>query len=127
MLLFLYQSQTHLYKQLPDRYYRCLYDFLNEPELSSSSLLELFFDLLLISLKQDTNLNRVMAFMKRLFQICFEANPNFIITCLILFSKLQETHPGLQTMLVRREHFLEEEGEVEKYDMFKRDPLHSKA
>lgn len=31
LLLFLYQSQSHLYKQLPDRYYRCLYDFLNEP------------------------------------------------------------------------------------------------
>jgi ribosome biogenesis protein MAK21 len=67
--------------------------------MPNSSLLELFFDLLLISVKQDTNLNRVMAFVKRLFQVCFTANPNFIITCLIAFSKIRETHSGLHTML----------------------------
>ena len=68
-----------------------------------------------------------MAFTKRLFQIYFEANPNFIITCLILFSKLSESHAGLHTMLTKSDHFLGEDEENDKYDMFKREPLHAKA
>lgn len=116
LLLFLYQNHQ---SQLPDRYYRALYDFLNEQELHQSSLLELFFDLLLISLKQDNNLNRVMAFCKRILQVCFTAAANFTCTCLILLSKLLETHTGLKTMLNKVEGFLDE-GEEGRYDMSKR-------
>lgn len=70
LFLFLYQTLGYLNKSLPDRYYNSLYSFLNENELLNSSLLELFFDLLLISIKQDENLPRIQAFVKRLLQLC---------------------------------------------------------
>ena len=48
----------------------------------------MFFDLLMISLKEDQNLNRNLAFIKRLLQLCFEAQSNFVVTCLILIGKI---------------------------------------
>jgi hypothetical protein len=48
----------------------------------------MFFDLLLLSMKEDQNLNRNLAFIKRLLQLCFESESNFVVTCLILISKV---------------------------------------
>lgn len=54
------------------------------------SLTEVFFDLLLVSLKQDENINRVLAFLKRILQLCMTAQANFIVTSLILIGKIFE-------------------------------------
>ena len=103
LLLFLYQTLGSLNQELPDRYFNCLYTFLNDSTLLNTSLLELFFDLLLISVKHDNNLPRVHAFVKRLLQLCFEAQPPFIITSLILLSKLQDK---VEPLLTKREGYL---------------------
>jgi ribosome biogenesis protein MAK21 len=88
LLLFLFQSCTHLRGSISDRFYRVLYEFLNTNEILHCSISEMFFDLLLLSMKEDQNLNRTLAFIKKLLQLCFEAQSNFIVTCLILINKV---------------------------------------
>lgn len=88
LYLFLFQYYSHLYGSISDRFYRSLYEFINQPEILHCSLTEVFFDLLLISLQQDTNINRILAFIKRILQLCLTAQPNFITTTLIMLSKL---------------------------------------
>lgn len=91
----------------------------------------MFFDLLLLSMKEDQNLNRNLAFIKRLLQLCFESESNFIVTCLILINKVVLEKESIQIMMKQKENILEEKedletevnGNVEKslpYDMNKR-------
>ena len=68
----------------------------------------MFFDLLLLSMKEDQNMNRTLAFIKRLLQLCFEAQSNFIVTCLILINKVILEKESIQIMMKQRENNLEE-------------------
>lgn len=82
ILLFIFQF-LNAEKALNDRYYRVLYEFvisciifhlisifqLLSEKIWHSSLTELFFDLLYFSMKQDTSIVRVKAFVKRLLQV----------------------------------------------------------
>ena len=88
LLLFLFQTHSYIHDCLPDRFYRSVYDFLTNDDLIHCSLSELFFDLLLVSLRSDENLPRVMALIKRLLQLCFSSNTAFLITCLIMIDKV---------------------------------------
>jgi ribosome biogenesis protein MAK21 len=63
--LFIFQI-LQAQNQLSDRYYRLLYGLLLEEGVFATSLNEVFFDLIFFSLKEDQNLNRVRAFVKRL-------------------------------------------------------------
>lgn len=62
----------------------------------------MFFDLLLICMKEDQNLNRTLAFIKRLLQLCFEAETNFIATCLILVNKVILEKDSIQIMMKQK-------------------------
>ena len=108
LLLFLFQSCTHLRGSISDRFYRVLYEFLNTNEILHCSISEMFFDLLLLSMKEDQNMNRTLAFIKRLLQLCFEAQSNFIVTCLILINKVILEKESIQIMMKQRENNLEE-------------------
>lgn len=88
LLLFLFQGHSHLHGSLPDRYFRILYEFIGTEEILRCSLVEVFFDLLLVSIKQDTNMNRSWAFLKRILQLCLGGQTNFIVTCLLLIGRI---------------------------------------
>lgn len=109
LLLFLFQSCTHLKGAISDRFYRVLYEFINTKEILRCSIAEMFFDLLLLSMKEDQNLNRTLAFIKRLLQLCFEAQSNFIVTCLILINKVILEKESIQIMMKQKENNLEED------------------
>lgn len=106
LLLFLFQSCTNLKGSISDRFYRVLYQFLGSNEILHCSLAEMFFDLLLISLKEDTNMNRMLAFIKRLLQLCFTAQANFIVTCLILINKVIMEKQPLQIMMKQKQNLM---------------------
>lgn len=103
LYLFLFQYHSHIHGSLTDRYYRSLYDFINHGEILHCSLAELFFDLVLISIKQDENINRALAFMKRMLQLCFSAQANFIATTLIMIGKILEEKESLRIVMHQKE------------------------
>ena len=72
----------------------------------------MFFDLVLVSIKQDENINRMMAMCKRLLQLCFHANSNFIITTLLMLDKIIQSNEGFKTMMFQSENFMAEEDNI---------------
>mgnify|MGYP000156218486 CR=1 FL=1 len=78
------------------------------------SLAELFFDLVVISIKQDENVNRVLAFLKRMLQLCITAQANFIVTTLIMIGKIMEEKDSLKIILRQKENVMSDEGEEGK-------------
>ncbi len=84
--------------------------------------------MLLISVKEDNNINRVLAFIKKLLQLCFNAQTNFVVTSLILIGKIFQEKEALHIILKQKENCMrEEDDENKKYDMFKREPIYSGA
>ena len=79
-----------LYAQdnLNDRFYRALYQKLASPELHTSSRQGLFLNVLFKAMKNDTQLPRVAAFIKRLLQICHHQEPSFTCGSLYLASEI---------------------------------------
>jgi len=71
-----------------DRYYRTLYDSLIDPRLVTSSKQAMYLNLLFKSLKSDTSLPRVMAFVKRLLQMLGLQQPPFICGALFLLGEV---------------------------------------
>ncbi|EIW71398.1 hypothetical protein TREMEDRAFT_67745 [Tremella mesenterica DSM 1558] len=94
-----------------DRFYRTLYDSLFDPRLITASKQAMYLNLLFKSLKADTSVSRVMAFVKRLLQMLTSHQPPFICGALYLLGELFSTTPGLRRMLVEpeddEEHFVD--------------------
>ncbi|RCK57555.1 Ribosome biogenesis protein MAK21 [Candida viswanathii] len=130
-----------------DRYYRTLYESLLDPRLANSSKQGIYLNLLFKSLKNDINNKpRVLAFVKRMLQICSHwLNVGAVSGMLFLMMELSKTIPEVSDMLVdvasrpeeendqeeqaAKEKAKEEEKEVadEEYDPRKRDPKFANA
>jgi ribosome biogenesis protein MAK21 len=136
-------------QETSDRFYRTLYESLLDPRLLTSSKQAMYLNLLFKAVKADTNLNRVMAFVKRLVQVMLGHQPPFICGALYLLGELFSTTTGLSTLVTEPEdsgieHFVDAPDGDEKakpvelptgtdrkpeheYDGRKRDPQHSNA
>lgn len=79
-----------------DRFYRALYSLLFDNELRNSTKLTLFFKILYKAIKNDTQIYRQYAFIKRLLQLCLHMNPPFICCSLFLVSEVLKTQPLLR-------------------------------
>ncbi|KAJ8110584.1 hypothetical protein OPT61_g6613 [Boeremia exigua] len=130
-----------------DRFYRTLYESLLDPRLITTSKHIMYLNLLFRSLKADTSIKRVKAFVKRLLQIIHMHEPPFICGVLYLVNELITTFPSIKSMLStpedhvddgEDEHFedVPEDGEEKAdekkpakpaYDARKRDPEHAQA
>ena len=107
------------------------------PDIRKSSLNELLFDLLYSTMKEDLYPNRVKAFAKRLLQNASHAQPPFVISTLLLISRLIPDQPLLKVTQVKLglKESAEEKLEIEEvtdgrskgYDPLKREPLYSNA
>jgi ribosome biogenesis protein MAK21 len=87
-------------KQLAvDRFYRTLYESLLDPRLVTSSKHSLYLNLLFRSLKNDVDVRRVKAFVKRLIQVLSLHQPSFACGILFLIFELRTTFPDLHTLL----------------------------
>ncbi|KAL2128511.1 hypothetical protein VTI74DRAFT_9097 [Chaetomium olivicolor] len=91
-------------KQLAvDRFYRTLYESLLDPRLITSSKHALYLNLLFRAMKNDVDVRRVKAFVKRLIQVLSLHQPPFTCGILFLIAELQTTFPDLRTMLYEAE------------------------
>ncbi|KAH9430808.1 hypothetical protein MCOR02_008135 [Pyricularia oryzae] len=87
-------------KQLAvDRFYRTLYESLLDPRLVTSSKQTLYLNLLYKSLKNDVDVRRVKAFVKRMLQIVNLHQPSFICGILYLIAELEGVFPDLKALL----------------------------
>uniref|UniRef100_A0A3B4AXR4 CCAAT/enhancer-binding protein zeta n=1 Tax=Periophthalmus magnuspinnatus TaxID=409849 RepID=A0A3B4AXR4_9GOBI len=116
-LMLLYQVMDSQ-QSVSDRYYGALYRKLLDPGLSGSSRQGMFLNLLYKSLRSDTVLRRVKAFLKRLLQVSAEQSPAFVCGALFLLSEVLKSRPVLRCLLQtsevregRREEELEEDSE----------------
>jgi ribosome biogenesis protein MAK21 len=149
--LMLIQQLTVANKVSGDRFYRTLYESLLDPRVATSSKQSLYLNLLYKSLKNDLNVRRVKAFVKRLMQVLGMHQPSFICGIFYMIRELEKTFPGLMAMVDQPEELDDDEEEnfrdvpdeddepVEEvaveakakknnvYDPRKRDPEHSNA
>ncbi|PSR91954.1 CBF/Mak21 family-domain-containing protein [Coniella lustricola] len=82
-----------------DRFYRTLYESLLDPRLIRSSKQALYLNLLFRSLKNDIDVRRVKAFVKRMLQICHLHEAPFVCGILYLVVQLEGSFPDLKTLL----------------------------
>ncbi|PFH63341.1 hypothetical protein XA68_13798 [Ophiocordyceps unilateralis] len=128
--LLLIQQLTSTRHLAADRFYRTLYESLLDPRLVTSSKQSLYLNLLLRALKNDVDVRRVKAFVKRMLQIAGLHQPPFICGLLYVAGHLRQTFPGLSTLLEepeRSEFDGDEPQNQERYDGRKRNPEHSNA
>lgn len=150
----LIQQLTSSHQVGADRFYRTLYESLLDPRVATSSKQSLYLNLLFKALKNDVNVRRVKAFVKRLVQILGMHQPAFICGVFFLIRELEKTYAGLQTLLDQPEENDSDDEEVFRdvpdeddeqqpqepvedsvkpqklangYDPRKRDPEHSNA
>ncbi|CAG8472750.1 26787_t:CDS:10 [Racocetra persica] len=144
-------------ESLSERFYRALYQSLLDPRLGRSSKHAMYLNLLFKSLKNDPQIIRVEAFIKRLIQICGHHLPPFICGAFYMISELIKKHPSIRYYINQPEdhdgdeHFVDvpdddsnnldrsdddESKKIQsssktanprKYDGRKRDPQHSNA
>ncbi|CAH2233430.1 jg11612 [Pararge aegeria aegeria] len=75
-------------KGTSDRYYTALYRKLTNAEIFNTTHSALLFSLIYKSVKQDTNVERVTSFIKRLLQLCCYMNPAQACGMLFLVSQV---------------------------------------
>lgn len=96
-----------------DRFYRTLYSSLFDPRLETTSKHAMYLNLLFKSVKNDSDLNRRKAFVKRLIQVLGFMQPDFICGGLVLLGQLFKFDLNLRLMLTQSE---EDEDDLEKFD-----------
>ncbi|OQE37688.1 hypothetical protein PENCOP_c009G00563 [Penicillium coprophilum] len=149
--LMLIQQLTVANKVSGDRFYRTLYESLLDPRVATSSKQSLYLNLLYKALKNDLNVRRVKAFVKRLVQVLGMHQPSFICGVFFMIRELEKTFTGLSSLVDQPEENDDDEEEVFRdvldeddeqpeptpvveakkqnnvYDPRKRDPEHSNA
>ncbi|KAL2832721.1 CBF/Mak21 family-domain-containing protein [Aspergillus pseudoustus] len=150
--LMLIQQLTSTHQVSSDRFYRTLYESLLDPRVATSSKQSLYLNLLFKALKNDVNIRRVKAFVKRIVQVLGLHQPSFICGVFYLIRELEKAFMGLQSLYDQPEDNESDDEEVfrdvpdeddenqeqaavpEKpkkpfngYDPRKRDPEHSNA
>ncbi|CAG8087357.1 unnamed protein product [Penicillium olsonii] len=150
--LMLIQQLTVANKVSGDRFYRTLYESLLDPRVATSSKQSLYLNLLYKSLKNDLNVRRVKAFVKRLVQVLGMHQPSFICGIFYMIRELEKTFTGLTALVDQPEDLDDDDEEIFRdvpdeddeqpeetpvvetkpkqtnaYDPRKRDPEHSNA
>ncbi|KAI9503222.1 RNA-binding ribosome biosynthesis protein mak21 [Coemansia spiralis] len=134
---------------ITDRFYRTLYDSLLDPRIDSTSKKAMYLNVLFRALKTDDSVPRIMAFVKRIMQICLYNQAEFASGALFLVSQILSINTRIYTMLTQPEDNDDEEKIVDagsdddsdeddtaknsnqasssRYDPLKRDPQFAHA
>ncbi|KAJ2708337.1 RNA-binding ribosome biosynthesis protein mak21, partial [Coemansia spiralis] len=108
-----------------DRFYRTLYDSLLDPRLDQTSKKAMYLNVLFRALKADSDAPRVMAFLKRIMQVCLYSQAELASGALLLASQVLSVHPQAQAMLTQPE---DNDGDAAGvFDPLKRDPRFAHA
>ena len=81
-----------------ERFYRTLYESLLDPRLVTSSKQALYLNLLFRAMKNDVDVRRVKAFVKRLVQVLSLHQPSFACGILFLIAELESIFPDLHAL-----------------------------
>ncbi|EON96804.1 putative ribosome biogenesis protein mak21 protein [Phaeoacremonium minimum UCRPA7] len=95
-----------------DRFYRTLYESLLDPRLVTSSKQSMYLNLLFRSLKNDVDVRRVKAFVKRMLQVIHLHQAPFVCGILFMIAQLENTFPDLKTLINEPEEDLDDGEEV---------------
>ena len=71
-----------------DRFYRTLYEAILKVQLTKAAKMDEFFGLVFKAMKNDTCVGRVIAFLKRMLQMCFLNEASFTAASLLIFSEI---------------------------------------
>ena len=115
---------------LSDRFYRTLYQKLFDPDLRRTHKYTMFLNVVYKSMKMDDEPTRVLAYAKRLLQVCVSTtNASFTCGVLFLISEVAKSQEKLKLHLSNIDiETPKEEGtkeETSKYDAEKREPKHA--
>lgn len=108
----LIQQLTYSHQVSADRFYRTLYESLLDPRVATSSKQSMYLNLLYKALKNDLNVKRVKAFVKRIVQVLGLHQPSFICGVFYLIRELEKTFSGLQTLVDQPEENESDDEEV---------------
>ena len=97
-----------------ERFYRTLYESLLDPRLVTSSKQAMYLNLLFRSLKNDVDVRRIKAFVKRMLQIATLHQPPFICGILFMICELETAFPDLKALVNEPE--FDDEDEEEHYN-----------
>ncbi|KAJ2606713.1 RNA-binding ribosome biosynthesis protein mak21 [Coemansia sp. RSA 1722] len=149
-LVLLYQI-TCTRPSIEDRFFRTLYDSLLDHRLDTTSKKAMYLNVLFRALKGDSNKARVMAFIKRIMQVCLYNQAEFASGALFLVSQILSLNPQLYSMISQPEDNEDEvvvdadsdseaaskkaavtgaaaaSGASRQYDPLKRDPRYANA
>lgn len=100
LLIFMFQVVKYdMYSKIAERYANLLYDLINSAEIFESKLCEQVFDLLLNFVKNDHSSERILAFIKRLFNTVIHCDSKIVITALIFYAKIAQHKVILQNLI----------------------------
>eukprot|EP01087_Luapelamoeba_hula_P007643 TRINITY_DN1867_c0_g1_i4.p1 TRINITY_DN1867_c0_g1~~TRINITY_DN1867_c0_g1_i4.p1 ORF type:complete len:1022 (+),score=259.51 TRINITY_DN1867_c0_g1_i4:28-3066(+) len=85
--------------RMESRFYRALYNVLLSPDLFMSSKQALFLNVLYKAMKTDRLFPRLVAFTKRILQVCLYQKPPFISGALFMLAQIANVKPQLKTWL----------------------------
>ena len=116
LLIFMFQIVKYdMYSKLAERYANLLYDLINSTDIFESKLSEQVFDLLLNFIKNDYSSDRVLAFVKRLFNTIIHCDSKIVITGLLFFAKLAEHKIILQNLVHNKAQLVMDGNDEENY------------
>ncbi|KAJ1821204.1 RNA-binding ribosome biosynthesis protein mak21, partial [Coemansia sp. RSA 2599] len=101
-LVLLYQIVC-IRPNIQDRFYRTLYDSLLDHRVDTTSKKAMYLNVLFRALKSDANTARVMAFIKRIMQVCLYNQAEFASGALFLVSQILSLNPRLYSMVSQAE------------------------
>ena len=81
-----------------DRFYSALYRKILDPRLANSTKHTLFLNLIYKAMKKDSSVNRLKAFMKRIFQVCHYLPSQLTCGCLFLLSEISKSRPEIKDL-----------------------------
>lgn len=113
-----------------DRFFRTLYESLLDPRLLNSSKQGIYLNLLFKALKSDTTIPRVLAFVKRILQVCNHwLTIGTISGMLFLLAELSKTIPEIRDLTIDINSRPDSDGIMvdTEYDSKKRDPKYANA
>ncbi|KAJ2806088.1 RNA-binding ribosome biosynthesis protein mak21 [Coemansia guatemalensis] len=110
---------------ISDRFYRTLYDSLLDPRLDHTSKKAMYLNVLFRALKADSDSARIMAFLRRIMQVCMHCQSEFASGALFLVSQILSLNPQMYAMLTQPEDH--DDASAAAYDPLKRDPRYANA
>ncbi|OMH80027.1 Ribosome biogenesis protein MAK21 [Zancudomyces culisetae] len=121
-MMFLYQLTIVNGISSKDRFYSSLYSTLLDYRIESSSKKALYLNLLLKAMQADSDIDRLAAFVKRIFQIILYQSTPFVCGLLYLISQVSMKTPEILTLWKT-----DSSKNFTTYDPSKRDPRYSNA